>query len=69
MKFTGEFTVPAPRTQVFEKLNDPQFFAYCLEGVSDLEEIDPEHYKAVRRSPFSSFASRLPFRWSRGSRG
>lgn len=47
MKFTGEFVVPAERDIVFAKLNDPQFFASCLEGVSDLEEVDPTHYTAT----------------------
>jgi uncharacterized protein len=47
MKFSGEFTVCAPREQVFERLNDPQFFASCLEGVSDLVEVDPENYTAT----------------------
>ena len=47
MKFTGEFIIPAPRGTVFERLNDPEFFAACLEGVSELEEIDPEHFSAV----------------------
>lgn len=47
MKFSGEFHVPAPRPVVFEKLNDPQFFASCLEGVSDLKEVDPTHFSAI----------------------
>jgi carbon monoxide dehydrogenase subunit G len=47
MKFTGEFTVAADQTTVFDKLNDPQFFASCLEGVHDLQEIDATHYSAT----------------------
>lgn len=46
MKFTGEFELPAGREAVFDKINDPVFFASCIEGVSDLEEIDPTHYRA-----------------------
>jgi len=47
MKLTGQFRIPAPRPAVFAKLNDPHFFASCLEGVSDLEEIDADHYSAT----------------------
>lgn len=47
MKFSGEFSVSAPRADVYDRLNDPQFFASCLEGVSDLVEIDSENYTAM----------------------
>lgn len=47
MKFTGEFTVPAPREVVYERLNDAPFFASCLEGVKDLTEVDGERYTAT----------------------
>lgn len=47
MKFTGEFTVPARREAVFERLNDAPFFASCIEGVHDLTEVDPTHYTAT----------------------
>jgi uncharacterized protein len=47
MKITGEITVKAPRGAVFEKLRDARFFASCVEGVHDLNEIDETHYTAV----------------------
>jgi carbon monoxide dehydrogenase subunit G len=47
MKFDGEITVPARRDAVFDAVRDARFFASCIEGVSDLEEIDPTHYSAV----------------------
>lgn len=47
MEFTGEIDIPAPREVVFQKLRDARFFASCIEGVSDLEELDEMHYKAV----------------------
>ena len=47
MKFTGEIRVPAARSAVFAKLNDARFFASCVDGVSDLVEIDPTHYTAT----------------------
>ena len=46
MKFEGRFRIPAPRKEVFARLNDPHFFVACLEGVSELEEIDEDHYTA-----------------------
>lgn len=47
MKFSGEFTVCAPRQRVFDRLNDPEFFASCVEGVTDLQEVDRENYTAM----------------------
>lgn len=47
MKFTGEIRVPAPREAVFAKLNDAKFFASCVDGVQDLNEIDATHYTAT----------------------
>jgi carbon monoxide dehydrogenase subunit G len=47
LKIEGEITVAAPRDAVFKALSDPPFFASCIEGVSDLKEIDPTHYTAV----------------------
>jgi uncharacterized protein len=47
MKFTGELTVRAPREAVFAKVRDARFFASCVEGVRDLNEIDSDHYTAV----------------------
>jgi carbon monoxide dehydrogenase subunit G len=47
MKFNGEIKVKAAREAVFEKLNNPRFFASCIEGISDLQEIDPTHFTAV----------------------
>ena len=50
MKFTGEICVPAGREAVFDKLNDARFFASCVDGVSDLMEIDATHYTARLQS-------------------
>ena len=47
MKFTGEITIGAPREAVFAKVRDARFFASCVEGVHDLNEIDADHYTAV----------------------
>ena len=47
MKFTGELSVKAPRSAVYEKLRDARFFASCVDGVRDLAEIGPDRYSAV----------------------
>jgi carbon monoxide dehydrogenase subunit G len=47
MKFTGEISLAAPRELVFDKLNDARFFASCVEGVGDLNEIDATHFTAT----------------------
>jgi uncharacterized protein len=47
MNFSGELNVQAPRQQVYDALRDARFFASCVEGVRDLEELAPDRYAAV----------------------
>ena len=47
MKFSGELTVKAPQATVYKALRDARFFASCVGGVRDLEEIAPDRYAAV----------------------
>jgi carbon monoxide dehydrogenase subunit G len=47
MKFSGELTVKAPRAEVYKAVRDARFFASCVDGVRDLEEIAPDTYSAV----------------------
>ena len=47
MNVSGEFTVKAPRDAVFDTIRDPKTFISLIDGVQDLEEIDPTHYQAV----------------------
>jgi carbon monoxide dehydrogenase subunit G len=47
MNVSGEFTVRAPRQQVFETIRDPKSFIALVDGLQDLKEIDPTHYQAV----------------------
>jgi uncharacterized protein len=47
MKFSGEVTVGAPRDQVYRAVRDARFFASCVDGVRDLEEIGPDRYAAL----------------------
>jgi hypothetical protein len=47
MKITGELTVRAPQEAVFNAVQDARFFASCIDGVQELNEINPTHYDAV----------------------
>ena len=47
MKFTGDIMIDAPRAAVYAKVRDARFFASCVEGVKELDEIDADHYTAV----------------------
>src|SRR5215470_5813766 len=47
MQFSGEISVAAPRDAVYAKVRDARFFASCVEGVQNLNEIDADHYTAV----------------------
>jgi len=54
MKVEGEICVDAPRDEVFSRLSDARFFASCIDGVSDVTEIDHTHYSA-------SFATKIAY--------
>src|SRR5690349_16156457 len=54
MKVEGEISVAAPRARVFERLSDAEFFASCIDGVSELTHTGGEHYSAT-------FATRVAF--------
>jgi carbon monoxide dehydrogenase subunit G len=60
MNVSGEFTVSAPREQVFEALREPQSFVRFVDGVSDLKEIDPTHYAAT----FETRVAYMKFRFA-----
>jgi carbon monoxide dehydrogenase subunit G len=47
MNLSGEIAVRAPRQAVFDAVRDARFFAGCIDGVRDLDEIDPTHYTAL----------------------
>ncbi|RUM96305.1 hypothetical protein EET67_18310 [Pseudaminobacter arsenicus] len=47
MKFSGQFTVPANRPAVFERLLDPLTLGNCVDGVRDIETIDDRNYRAI----------------------
>jgi uncharacterized protein len=60
VKLTGEITVKAPRAAVFERLLDARFFASCIDGVNDLNEVDGTHYTAM----FETKVAYMKFRFN-----
>src|SRR5262245_15005574 len=47
MKFTGDRAIPAPPDGVSGNSREARFFASCVDGVQELNEIDADHYTAV----------------------
>lgn len=63
MNITGEFHIPAPRTQVWEALNDPEVLKECLPGCESMEKESDTELTArlhARVGPVSSrFTTKL----------
>jgi carbon monoxide dehydrogenase subunit G len=53
MHLDGEITVNATRDAVFDAISNARFFASCIEGVSEVSEIDRTHYAAVMETKLS----------------
>ena len=47
MEMTGEYTIPAKRSEVWEALNNPDILKECIPGCTELEAIDAQHLKAT----------------------
>ena len=47
MNVSGEFTIDAPRDDVFNAIRDPRVFVTFIDGVGDLIEKDANHYEAI----------------------
>ena len=44
---TGEYTIPAKRSEVWKALNNPDILKECIPGCTELEAIDAQHLKAT----------------------
>ncbi|MCC6532131.1 MAG: hypothetical protein IT531_06240 [Burkholderiales bacterium] len=53
MRLEGEVSVTAGRDAVFAALRDARFFASCVEGLSELVEVDATHYTALMQTKLS----------------
>jgi len=47
MKMSGSHTLPAPREEVWEKLNDPAVLQRCIPGCESLEQVGENKLAAV----------------------
>ena len=64
MKVEGEITVAAPRARVFERLSDAEFFASCIDGVSELTQNGGDRYSATYGSLGAVIILLLWFYWT-----
>jgi carbon monoxide dehydrogenase subunit G len=47
MEFSGQYSIPAPRRQVWEALNDPAVLQACIPGCRQLEKISETEFVAT----------------------
>ncbi|WP_151445764.1 SRPBCC family protein [Lacisediminimonas profundi] len=47
MEITGKQTIAAPRTAVWDALNDPAILKNCLPGCESVERVTPDEFKVV----------------------
>jgi hypothetical protein len=63
MEMHGEFRIPAPRAEVWEKLNDPQTLKQCIPGCETVEKVSDTEFTAkvvARVGPVkASFAGKV----------
>ncbi|ETX29287.1 CoxG family protein [Roseivivax isoporae] len=46
MKIEGEFEVEAPRSEVWDRIRDPQVMGACIPGCEAVEQVDDMAYRA-----------------------
>ena len=47
MTMTGEYQLPAPREEVWAKLNDPAVLKSCIPGCEQLDKLSETEFQAV----------------------
>jgi len=47
LEFSGAPVIDAPRTEVWERLMDPNFIAASAPGVETVEAVDPTHFNVI----------------------
>jgi carbon monoxide dehydrogenase subunit G len=45
MQITGSFTIPAPRSRVWEALNDPEVLRQCIPGCQELTRVGDSEFE------------------------
>ena len=47
MRISGKYQLAASSQKIWQMLNDPQVLARITPGIQSLEEVAPDHYKAI----------------------
>jgi len=47
LTMSGEVQIPAPKEQVYQKLNDPEVLKACVPGCESLEKLSDTEFQAV----------------------
>jgi carbon monoxide dehydrogenase subunit G len=59
MTMTGEALLPAPRQDVWAKLNDPDTLKACIPGCEELEKISDTEFRATVKTKIGPVSARF----------
>jgi carbon monoxide dehydrogenase subunit G len=59
MTMTGEVQLPAPREDVWAKLNDPEVLKVCIPGCETLEKLSENEFQAVATNKIGPVKARF----------
>jgi carbon monoxide dehydrogenase subunit G len=59
MTMTGEVQLPAPREDVWAKLNDPEVLKVCIPGCETLEKLSESEFQAVATNKIGPVKARF----------
>lgn len=59
MTMTGEALLPAPRPDVWAKLNDPDTLKACIPGCEELEKISDTEFRATVKTKIGPVSARF----------
>ena len=59
MTMSGEYQLPAPREQVWQKLNDPEVLKSCIPGCEELEKLSDTEFRAVATTKIGPVKARF----------
>jgi carbon monoxide dehydrogenase subunit G len=59
MTMTGEVQLPAPREEVWAKLNDPEVLKVCIPGCESLEMLSDNEFQAVATNKIGPVKARF----------
>jgi uncharacterized protein len=59
MTMSGEYQLPAPREQVWQKLNDPEVLKTCIPGCEELEKLSDTEFRAIATTKIGPVKARF----------